>query len=142
MAASFFGSLLSAWRRQLPKARPRKQRAHALGGAVETIGQDPLDPVGRLLLRRRALKLSIGLGQGSRTGVLGVAQMPDDPSADNRGQIHLVGETVAVLLVGQEIGGSGETTPGQHGHQAVLAQRTDQTIESHGREMADDRTQL
>ena len=68
--------------------------------------------------------------------------MPDHAATDNRGQIHLVGETAAVLLVGQEIGRQRETTPGQHRHQAVVAQRTDQTVEGHGRDMPDHRAQL
>jgi hypothetical protein len=72
------------------QARPRKERPHALGGAVETIGQDPLDPIGRLVLERRALKLTIGLGKGRRTGFLGVAQMPDHAATDDRGQVHFV----------------------------------------------------
>jgi hypothetical protein len=33
--------------------RPREERAHALGGAVEAISQHPLDPIGRLVLECR-----------------------------------------------------------------------------------------
>ena len=64
------------------------------------------------------------------------------PATDNRGQIHLVGETVAVLLIGQEIDGQRQPTPGQHRHQTLVAERTDQAIEGHGRDMVEDRAQL
>jgi hypothetical protein len=45
------------------EAHSRKQRPQTFVGAVEAIGEDPFDPVRRLLLERRALKLAIGLGQ-------------------------------------------------------------------------------
>jgi hypothetical protein len=47
----------------IPEACPCKQRPHALDGAVEAIGEDPSDSIGRLLLERRALKRPIGLGR-------------------------------------------------------------------------------
>ena len=68
--------------------------------------------------------------------------MPDHPATDNRGQIHLLGETVAVLLIGQEIDGQRQPTPGQHGHQTLVAERTDQAIERHRGDMVEHRTQL
>src|SRR5215216_6011873 len=77
----------------IAEARARKERAHTLGGAVEAIRQDALDPIGRLVLKRGTLELLIGLGKGYCTGVLGVAQMPDHPATDHRRQIHLVSET-------------------------------------------------
>ena len=104
------------------QARPRKQRAQALAGAVEAIRQDAPDARGRLVLERRTLKHAIGLGQGRGTGLLGLAEMPEHAVTDNHGQIDLVGETAAMFLVGQEIGRQRETTPGQHSHHTVMAQ--------------------
>ena len=124
------------------QARPRKERPHTLGGAVKAIGEDPFDPIRRLLLGGRALKLAIGLGKGRRTGLLGVAQMPEHAATDNRGQIHLLRETAAVLFIGQEIDGQGQPTPGQHGDQTLVAKRTDEAIERHGRDMVEHRAQL
>jgi hypothetical protein len=124
------------------QARPRKQCPHTFIGAVEAISQDAPDAVGRLLLECRALKHAIGLGQGRRTGVLGVAQMPDDAATDDRGEVHSVCETVTVLFIGQDIGGQGQTTSCQHCHHALGAERTDQPIEGHRGNMADDRAQF
>jgi hypothetical protein len=87
------------------EACPRKQRAHTLGGAVESIGEDPFDPIRRLLVDSRMLKHPIRLGEGRRTGLLGIAEMPHHPATDYCGQIHLVGQAVTVLLVGEEIDG-------------------------------------
>ena len=77
IATSFFGSLLMRVAEAVAEACTREQRPHTLGRAVEAIGQDASDPIRRLLLGRRTLKLPIGLGKGRRTGVLGVAQVPD-----------------------------------------------------------------
>ena len=69
-----------------------------------------------------------------------VAQMPEHAATDDGGQIHLVGETAAVLFIGQDIRRQRQATPGQHRDQALLAQGTDQAIEGHGRDVADHRT--
>ena len=69
IAVSFFGSLLIAWRRQLPGALP-EERAHTFDRAVEAIGQDASDPIGRLLVERRALEHTIGLGKGRGTSLV------------------------------------------------------------------------
>ena len=116
------------------EARPGKQRPQALAGAVEAIRQDAPDAIGRVLLGGSALKLAIRLGKRHCTGVLRITEMPQDTATDNRGQIDLLGETVAVLLVGQEIRGQCQPTPGHHRHQAVVAQRAHETVEGHGRE--------
>ena len=47
-----------------------------------------------------------------------------------------------MLFIGQEIDGQRQPTPGQHRHQALLTQRTDQAIEGHRGDMVEDRTQL
>src|SRR4029434_7572112 len=122
-------------------AYARKERAHALGRAVEAIGQDPPDSIRRLLLGRRALKLPTGPSEGGGTGVLGIPQMPDHAATDNRGEIHLVGETVTVLFVGQEVDRQWETASGQYRHQTVVAKRTDEAIEGHWRNMSDHGTE-
>lgn len=131
MAVSFPGNLLIAWRRQLPM-RTREQRPAAFDRAIEAISQDAPDPISRLLLERRTLELLIRLGKDRRTGVFGVAQTPEHTATDNRGQIHLLGETVAVLFISQEIGGEGQTTPGQNRYDTLVAQGADHTIEGHG----------
>ena len=124
------------------ETRTREECAHAPGGAVETIDQDSPDPIRGLLLGRGALELPIGLGKGCRTGLLRVAQMPDDPAADHRGQIDFGGETAAMLFIRQKIGGQGQPTPRQHRHQPLVAKRTHQAIEGHGGDMADHRAQF
>jgi len=58
------------------ETRPREECAHALGGAVEAIGQHASDALGWLLDDCRAWERLTGLGQGCRTGLLNVAQMP------------------------------------------------------------------
>ena len=126
----------------IAQVRPREQRPPTFDRAVEAIGQDAPDPIRGLLLQRGALERLIGLRKGGGTSVLSVAQMPEHPTTDNRRQIHFVGQTAAVLLIGQEIGGEGQTTPGQHHHETVMAERADQTIQGHWREMTDHRAEL
>src|SRR2546427_5740504 len=41
--------------------------------------------------------------------------------------------------IGEDIGGERQATPGQHGDQTLVAERTDQAIEGHRRDMPDDR---
>jgi hypothetical protein len=117
---------------------PREQRPHTFGGAVEAIGQDASNPIGRLLLGCHALKLLIRLGISRRTGGLGIAQMPENTATGDRRQIDLLGEAMTVLFIGQEIDGQGQTTSCQDRHQTLLAKGTDQAIEGHGRNMGDD----
>jgi hypothetical protein len=45
-----------------------------------------------------------------------------------------------VLLIGEDIDGEGQPTPRQDRHETVVAERTDQTIDRHRREVADHRT--
>jgi hypothetical protein len=47
-----------------------------------------------------------------------------------------------MLLISEEIDGQWQATPGQHAHQALLAQRTHQTIERHRGEVIEHGTQL
>jgi hypothetical protein len=54
-------------------AYARKQGLHTLGGAVKAIDENPFNPVRRLMVERRTLKLLIRLGKSRRTGGLGVA---------------------------------------------------------------------
>jgi hypothetical protein len=54
------------------QARLGQQRPQTLGRAVAAIGEAPFHPVGGLQRERRALKLLLGLGTGSRTRILGV----------------------------------------------------------------------
>ena len=88
------------------------------------------------------LKLPIGLGESCRTRLCRITPVPDGPPAHNRRQIDLVRETAAVLFIGQDIRGQGETTPSEHRHETLAAKCTDQAIERHGGEMPDYRTEL
>jgi hypothetical protein len=47
-----------------------------------------------------------------------------------------------MLLIGQEIDGQRQPTQGQHRDQTLVAERADETIERHGRDMADDRAEF
>jgi hypothetical protein len=78
----------------------RKQAPHVLGGAIKAIGEHPLNPVGRLMLERRALECLIGLGKSCRTRLLSIAYVPEYTAPDHRGQIHPISEAMAVLLLG------------------------------------------
>src|SRR5215468_4876374 len=68
--------------------------------------------------------------------------MPEHATTDNGRQIDLVRETVTMLLVGQEVGGQRQPTPGQDRHETVLTEGADETVEGHGGERADDGTEL
>ena len=46
-----------------------------------------------------------------------------------------------MLLIGQEIDGQWQSTPGQHSDKILVAKRTDQTVEGHGRDVIEHRTQ-
>src|SRR5262252_8756086 len=124
------------------QTHPWKERPHALGRAVKAIGEDPFDPVRRLLLGGRTLKGPIGLGESCRAGLFRVAQMPEHTAADNRREIPLGGETAAVLLIGQKIDRQRQPTAGQHGHETVVATRTDEAVERHRRDMIEHGAQL
>jgi hypothetical protein len=121
------------------QARPREQRPHTAGRAIEAIGEDPPDPIRGLLLACSALELAIRLGESYRAGLHRVPQMPHHTATDNRGQIDLLSETATVLFVSQEIDWQGQPTPGQDGHQTVVAERTDEAVECHRRDVADHR---
>ena len=76
----------------------REQRPHTAGRAVEPIGQNPPDPIRRLMVDRGALKLAIGLRKSNGTSLRGIAQMPDHAPMDNGRQVHFVCQTRAVLF--------------------------------------------
>src|SRR5215813_813213 len=98
------------------EACPREQYPHTASRAVEAISQDASDPIRRLPLGGRTLKLLIRLGKRRRTGVFRVAQVPDDAATNDRGQIDLLGEATTVLFIGQKIDGQGQRTSGQDRH--------------------------
>ena len=56
--------------------------------------------------------------------------------------MSFVCQTFAVLLIGKEIDGQRQPTPGQDHHQTVVAERTDQAIECHRRDVIEHRTEL
>jgi hypothetical protein len=118
---------------------PWKQGPHTADGAVKAIGEGPFDLVRGLLLKGNALELAIGLGEGYRTFGVAVAQVPDHAATDDGGQLHLLSQAPAVRFIGQDIDRQRQSTPSQHGHQALLPQRTDPAIEGHGRDVTDHR---
>ena len=99
-----------------------------------------MDPVRRFRLGGRVVKRPVRLGQGPRTLVFGGPQRPDDPSTNDGGPIHPVGETVTVLLIGSDIGGPRQATPRQDGPRTLGPERTDQAIERHRRDVTHHRT--
>src|SRR5215470_9149880 len=113
------------------QARSWKQGPHTADGTVKAIGESPLYLVRGLMLTGSLLELAIGRGKRRRALGVAVPQMPDDTATDDGGQIDPLGEAVAVFLIGQDISWQRQTTLDQHGHQAVLPQGTDQTIEGH-----------
>jgi hypothetical protein len=88
------------------------------------------------------LKLPVGLGKSGRTGRLGVPQMPEHTATNNGREVHLVGETVAVLFIDQEIDGQGEPTPGEHDHERPASECANEAIERLGGDMTDDRAEF
>ena len=135
----FCGELGERVAQAVAQARARQERPPTLGGAVEAIGEDPLDPVRRLLLASHALQRAIGRGQGRGTGVLGIAQRPEHPATDQRGPVHVGRETVTRLLVCQAVGGQRPPTPRQHSDQTVLAACANEALERPGRDLGDHR---
>jgi hypothetical protein len=83
------------------------------------------------------LKHALGLGKGHGTGLLGVAQVPEHATTDDRGGVHWRCETAAVFFISQDIRGEGQTTPGQHRDQTRVAEGADEAREGHGGEMND-----
>jgi cytochrome bd-type quinol oxidase subunit 1 len=71
------------------QAYARKQGPHTLGGAIKAIGENPLNPIGRLRLERRALECLIGLGKGCRTRLLRIGGWPDEAAAETRYAIEI-----------------------------------------------------
>jgi hypothetical protein len=126
----------------VPQAGSRQERPPTAGRAVEAIGEAPPDLLGRLLRERRALALLVGLGKGPGTGGFGIAQVPNDTTTDNRGEVHFLGQTAAVLLIRQEIHRARQPTAGAHRDQTGVAERTDEPLERHRREVLEHGTQL
>jgi hypothetical protein len=68
--------------------------------------------------------------------------MPEHLAAGGRGEIHLLGETLTVLFIRQDIHRERQPTPGEDCHETVVAERTDEAVERHGREMIEHCAQL
>ena len=68
--------------------------------------------------------------------------MPDHAATDDGREVHCLGETAAGLFIGQEIDGQRQPTPGEHRDQPVVAERTDEAGERHGRDRVEHRAQL
>ena len=119
-----------------------KQGTHTVDGTVKAIGEGPPHLVRGLMLKGSSLKLAVGLGKSHRAFGVTVAQMPDHPATDDGGQIDARSETLAMLFIGEDIGGQRQGTQGEHGDQAMLAQGTNQAIEGHRRDVADRCAQL
>ena len=117
------------------ETRPRAQCPQTRGGAVNASGQDAPDLRGRLVTGRGALQLAIGLGQGRRTGLRGVAERPDHATTDERRAVHAGCQTVPVRLIGQDIGGQWQTAPRQPHHYTLVPERTHHALAGHRRDM-------
>ena len=141
-AHQFARQLVQRVAQAVAQACPWKQGPHTADGAVEAIGEGTPHAIRGLLFQGRLLKYAVGLGEGGRTLRVTVAQVPDHPATDDRGQIDPVGETATVFFIGQDIRRQRQATASQHRDEAVLAKRTDQAIEGHGGEVADGRAQL
>jgi len=76
MATSLRGAIIERVAETVAQARSREKRAYTLGRAVEAIREDSFDPVRRLLLACRTLKVPIGLSESYRAGLHGLPQMP------------------------------------------------------------------
>src|SRR5215475_4458512 len=81
------------------------------------------------MLGCRMLKHPIGLGQSCRSGLLSAAEMPEHAPTDNGRQVDFGCQTCAVLLIGEDIDGQRQPTPGQDRHQTVVAECTDQAVD-------------
>jgi hypothetical protein len=68
--------------------------------------------------------------------------MPEHAATDNGGEIYLLGAAATVLLIGEDIDGQRQPTPRQHGHETLVAEGADETIEGHGGDMTDHGAQL
>jgi hypothetical protein len=122
--------------------RPRKQGPPPLRGAIKAIGEAPPAPIGRRMLVCRAVQRPLGRGKGRRACLLSGPPMPEHAATDNGGQRHLVGETAAVLCLGDAIGRQRQAAPGEDRHDTVRTQGADQAREGHGGAMPENRTQL
>ena len=61
--------------------------------------------------------------------------MPDQAATDDCREIHLLGQTAAVLFISQEIGGQRQSTPSQDRDQTLVAEFADRAIQRHGGNM-------
>src|SRR5215510_1549514 len=124
----------------MAQAKPQtcswKQSPYATDRTVKAIGEGAFDLVRWLMRKACLLKHAVRLGEGSRALRVAVTQMPDHTAPDDSWQIDSLGETRAMLFIGQDIGRQRQMTVAQHVHQAVLSQGTDQAIEGQRRDMA------
>ena len=123
------------------KPGPRQPGPPTLRGPVAAIAQTAPAPLGWRLRDCDALARLIGLRQGSRTGLRGVAHMPEDATPGHGRQVPFGCQTTARLLIGQERDRQGQTTPGQDRHQTVVAEGTAQAIERQRRDLPQHRPQ-
>jgi hypothetical protein len=124
------------------QARLGQQRPETVARAVDALGQAPPDPIRWLLLVRSLWKLSIGRGQGRRTGVLGLPQMPTQAATDHGREVDFLGETVAVLFLNQERGWQRQIASGQPRPHTLVPKRTAEAREGNRRDRPFHRTPL
>jgi hypothetical protein len=93
------GKLVDRMAEAMAQARLRQARAQALDGAFKPSRAEASEPRGGLVMGRGAVKLAIGLGQGRRLRLLGVAQRPEHAAPDTRREGHVVGQTMAGLFI-------------------------------------------
>jgi hypothetical protein len=114
-----------------------KQTPQAVAGAFEAIGEHALDLRGGIMLEGCLTQGAIGLLKSSGTLIPALAHMPDHAAPDHRGQVHLGGQAMAVLFIGQNIHWQGQPTAGQDRHEVLAAHGTDQARDGHWRDVAD-----
>jgi hypothetical protein len=133
------GKLVDRLAAAMAQGRRRKARAQALEGAFKPSRAEAADPIGGLWMGRGAVKRAIGRGQGRRPRLLGVAQRPEHAAPDTRREGHVVGQTMAGLFISQDRRRQGQTPPGPHRDETLLAAGADETRDGHGGDMAADR---
>ena len=81
-----------------------KQGTHTVDGTVKAIGEGPPHLVRGLMRKGCLLNHAVRLGEGNRALRVAVTQMPEHTATDDGGHIDPLGETRAMLFLGQDRG--------------------------------------
>ena len=121
------------------QARSRAERPPTASRAVHASAQEASDPLRRLLRERRGLDRSRRVGQGRRTGRLGVPPRPAPAAPAERGEGHGLGEPPAVWRRGQARDGQSASPPRPPRPQPLVAHRPHPARERPRRARGEDR---